>query len=412
MTARGDADLSLAPGAPAPDASLRPRPSNPRFEYFDSLRAIAVGAVLAHHIAYYVEDHYGAWYSAFCARLGVGVTLFFLISGFLLFRPHAASMLAGPPAPRLGVYASRRALRILPAYWLALTLLALWPGLPGVFGPYWWVVYGLLQTYRLDWLFIGLSPAWSLSVEAAFYVVLPFLALALQRAGRGLDPRGRLHLLLVSLASLGIFGVVYRSFTFQSFVLLGTTLPAFLLWFSLGMAVAVASAYYEGRELEWRPARWVAAHPGWCWALAAGVLLAMSQSKVFPRPFSRDPDSMGAYLGVHVLDALVALLVMLPAVFGEREGGLPRRLMATYPLRWLGRISYGLFLWHAPLLMALHERGWSKLIPGMPFLSLTLFGMPVVIACAWLSWRLVEQPALQLAHRRPGRARPGVAPVV
>jgi peptidoglycan/LPS O-acetylase OafA/YrhL len=289
-----------------------------------------------------------------------------------------------------------------------LTLLAVWPGLPGVFEPEWWVFYGLLQTYSRAWIFKGLTPAWSLSVEAAFYIMLPFLALALARAGRRLDLRGRLRLQLVTLAICGAFGLGYRAFTFhqRSLVLLGTTLPAFLLWFAVGMSVAVVSAWHEGRELEWWPTRWLATHSGWCWALAAGVLVGMSLSNTFPRPFSEQPDTMASYLGEHILYALIALLVMLPAVFGEREGGLPRRLMGTRALRWLGRISYGLFLWNHPLLLAFQLRGWSKLIPNMPFLSLTLLGMPVVIACAWVSWWLVEQPALRLAHARRSKRGP------
>jgi peptidoglycan/LPS O-acetylase OafA/YrhL len=387
-------------------------PTNPRFAYFDSLRALAVIAILAHHIAYYVGAQYGAWYSDFCARLGVGVTLFFLISGFLLYRPYAVSMLGGPPPLSVGVYARRRALRILPAYWLALTLLAVWPGLEGVFGSEWWALYGLLQSFSLKWIFKGITPAWSLSVEAAFYVMLPLFALALARAGRGLGRERRLRLQLVTLACFGAFGLGYRAFTFHqhSLVLLGTTLPAFLLWFSVGMSVAVLSAGYEGREREWGPTRWIARNSGWCWTLALGVLVGMSLSKVFPRPFSTEPDTMATHLGEHVLYALVALLVMLPAVFDEREGGLPRRLMGSRALRWLGTISYGLFLWHAPLLSAFQVRGWSRLIPGFPFLSLTLFGVPLVIACAWVSWRLVEQPLLRLAHARRSGQRSAEEP--
>lgn len=390
-------------------ASAHTAPTNPRFAYFDSLRAIAVVAILVHHVAYYVGAQYGAWYSAFCARLGVGVTLFFLISGFLLYRPYAVAMLGGPPALSTRVYASRRALRIVPAYWLALTLLGVWPGLDGVFESDWWALYGLLQSYSLNWIFKGITPAWSLSVEAAFYVTLPFFALALARAGRQLDLGRRLRLQLVALACSGLFGLGYRAFTFHlhSYVLLGTTLPAFLLWFAVGMSVAVVSAWYEGRERAWGLTQWFATHPGWCWAIALGVLVGMSLSNLFPRPFSKEPDTMASHLGEHVLYALVALLMMLPAVFGEREGGWPRRLMGSRALRWLGSISYGLFLWHAPLLSAFQVRGWSTVIPSMPFLSLTLLGVPVVIACAWVSWRLVEQPALRLAHAR--RSAPGPA---
>ena len=59
------------------------------------------------------------------AHLNVGVALFFLISGFLLYRPYALALVHGSEPPRLAAYAKRRFLRIVPAYWVALTLLAL-----------------------------------------------------------------------------------------------------------------------------------------------------------------------------------------------------------------------------------------------------------------------------------------------
>jgi peptidoglycan/LPS O-acetylase OafA/YrhL len=383
----------------------RPAPSNPRFDYFDSLRAVAVVAILVHHIAFYMGGQFTAWYGALSARLGVGVTLFFLISGFLLYRPYAVSMLGGPPSPTIGVYARRRALRILPAYWIALTLLAIWPGLTGVFTSEWWVQYALLQSNRLAWIFHGLHPAWSLSVEAAFYVVLPALALALGRLGRGFGPSGRVRLQLFVLAGLGAAGLAYRGWIFhQNELDLRGTLPSFFFWFAVGMSVAVASAWWEGRESEGRTTAWLAAHPGACWALAAAVFLGASWSSAFPRPFSKELYTTASYCAEHVVYALIALLVMLPAVFGEQARGLPRRVMGTRPFRFLGQISYGIFLWHDPLFGALQLRGASNLIPGLPFLSLLLAGMPVILVCAWLSWRLVEKPAIAISHgRRPVR---------
>jgi peptidoglycan/LPS O-acetylase OafA/YrhL len=161
------------------------------------------------------------------------------------------------------------------------------------------------------------------------------------------------------------------------------------------------SAWRAGRELAWGPTRWLATHPGGCWAIAGLLFGGAALSSAFPRPFTKEAYTTASYVGEHVLYGGIALFVMLPAVFGEREGGLPRRLLGTRPLRWLGRISYGLFLWHSPLLKEFGQLGAGKLIPQAPFLSLALVGMPVVIACAWLSWRFVEQPALRLAHRRP-----------
>src|SRR3954466_7787357 len=82
-----------------------------------------------------------------------------------------------PPAPR--------ALRIVPAYWLALTVLALAPGLPDVFTGRWWVYYGLLQAYDPSWFDKGIVNAWSLSTEVAFYALLPVYAWVAPRVARG-----------------------------------------------------------------------------------------------------------------------------------------------------------------------------------------------------------------------------------
>jgi peptidoglycan/LPS O-acetylase OafA/YrhL len=76
------------------------------------------------------------------------------------------ALLGDTEPPSLVRYAQRRVLRIVPAYWLALTVLALWPGLEGVFTSESWVYYGFVQSFRVDWIFRGLAPAWSLSVEA------------------------------------------------------------------------------------------------------------------------------------------------------------------------------------------------------------------------------------------------------
>jgi peptidoglycan/LPS O-acetylase OafA/YrhL len=121
----------------------------------------------------------------------LGVRIFFMISAFLLYRPYAMAHLHGVSEPALRTYAMRRALRILPAYWVALTVLAIWPGLRGVWTENWWVYYGMLQGYWGSTQFSGLTVAWSLTVEVAFYAALPFLALSLGWLGHGSRAGGR-----------------------------------------------------------------------------------------------------------------------------------------------------------------------------------------------------------------------------
>jgi peptidoglycan/LPS O-acetylase OafA/YrhL len=115
------------------------------------------------------------------------------------------------------------------------------------------------------------------------------------------------------------------------------------------------------------------------------------------------PPTLVHDLSEQVVFAVIAALMMAPAVFGEGAGGLPRRILASPLLTKLGVWSYGIFLWHHPLLGELPGLGADRLVPGSAFLSLTLVILPIAIACGWLSHRFVEAPAMRLG-RRPGGA--------
>ncbi len=130
-----------------------------RFPLFDSLRAIAVLLVLAYHVLDTVLPTAGdAAIRPYAAHMSVGVSIFFVISGFLLYRPFVAARVHGRRWIPLRVYAWRRFLRIVPGYWVALTVIALWLGLPGVLSGSGIVRYYLFgQIYERDALFGGLA---------------------------------------------------------------------------------------------------------------------------------------------------------------------------------------------------------------------------------------------------------------
>jgi peptidoglycan/LPS O-acetylase OafA/YrhL len=136
-----------APAA-APSPALAAPPGSPRFPLFDGLRGIAVLGILSFHCA------------EFSGRIGIGplgrasevaggeaVVVFFVISGFLLYRPYALARATGRRRTPVLRYARRRALRILPAYWIVLTILAVFPAVTGVFTGHWWRYYGYTQAY-------------------------------------------------------------------------------------------------------------------------------------------------------------------------------------------------------------------------------------------------------------------------
>ncbi|HEX2016574.1 MAG TPA: acyltransferase, partial [Solirubrobacteraceae bacterium] len=235
----------------------------------DSLRAIAVFGVLITHTgiasAAVLNPHIGKY----LGRAEAGVALFFVISGFLLYRPFVSARLNGARRPMVRDYARRRLLRIVPAYWLALTVLAVFPGLDGVFTGHWWVYYGFLQIYSNDTILNGIRPAWSLCVELSFYVLLPLYAAAFGAAVARLR-RWQVPLEIVLLAGVGGASLALRFWLHGhhpvSPVL--NALPAHMDWFAAGMGLAVMSAALQGRERLPRAARLIVDYPWLSWLLA------------------------------------------------------------------------------------------------------------------------------------------------
>jgi peptidoglycan/LPS O-acetylase OafA/YrhL len=399
---------ATAPQVDAPSPAVAPPPGNPRFALFDSLRAIAVLAVITFHVVSLSGALARRVVGDVAAMLGSqGPILFFVISGFLLYRPYVAARAAGAPAPSIGRYARRRVLRIVPAYWLALTALALFPGITGVFSGDWWRYYLFLQLYWQDTVTGGIPVAWTLCVEASFYLVLPFWALAVRRFG--------VELRALAVVAAGGAAVQVAAARNELSDLLATTLLGQCTWLALGMALAVASVRAERAPRDPRAVRLVVAHPGLCWlgagAAFAGLTALLQPGGVFgiaravatQQPFAKTIAAIALGVAVNVL--LVA-----PAIFGQGAGGLPRRVLAAAPLAWLGLISYGMYLWHLTVaqLLALPSAPGHFSADGLDLATkvdhlttpvLFVLTLAATTAIAAVSYHLVELPFLRRKER-------------
>jgi peptidoglycan/LPS O-acetylase OafA/YrhL len=362
------------------------------------MRAIAVLCVVAVHAAVYGAAIDGSLGGRLLSHLNVGVTIFFLISGFLLYRPFVAERTGGGAPPAVADYGKRRFLRIYPAYWVALTLLTVLPGLTGV------VSGGGLSQYALFWTLpvgdgrdcfdpgtgCGLAQTWSLVVEVSFYLVLPLYALATARLARGRPTAVWLGWELAVLALLGAASALVQGTSLSSVSWTGATVLSYWLWFALGMALALLSVAFGDAGRLPTAVSTLVRRPLLAW-LGAAFLYAAACAFLPATPFLFGrSDRLAAYL----LYAGIATLLLVPAVFGDGLGGGPRRLLAHPVVAWLGLISYGIFLWH---FVVAFELGFKD---GHDFAFVLAATLAISIAAAATSYYLVEKPLLRLKYRR------------
>jgi peptidoglycan/LPS O-acetylase OafA/YrhL len=331
----------------------------------------------------------------------IGVTIFFLVSGFLLYRPFIAARGGGPDRPEVGDYAKRRFLRIFPAYWLVLTVLTILPGFTGVTGGNPVPQYGLIFTWPVlggpvcyGFTDCGLSQTWSLVVELNFYVVLPLYALVMLRLARGLALRVWIWVEIAILALLGAASLLFM-FVFVPAggpsLWLSSTAAGSWYWFSLGMGLAIASvALDHGESRPWL-VRTVESSPLAFWLCAIGAFLALC----LWLPLNPYELSKAQQVAHHLIFGLIALLLLLPAVFGDWRGGFPRRILAHPLMAWLGLISYGIFLWHLAIATKFGPHG-----ADFPFIWALVAIVSLSTAVAAASYYLLERPILRLKYER------------
>jgi peptidoglycan/LPS O-acetylase OafA/YrhL len=367
------------------------------------MRAVAALAIVVYHV--YLSAAPGAGPAPLGPAVKVtdalqaGVTLFFVLSGFLLFRPYVASVIRGVPLPRLRAYLVNRALRILPAYWAVLLVVALLFEHELLRRPSQLLANAFLaQTYVPSFINgAGIVPSWSLTVEVIFYLLVPLLgvlmAVLVRRAGArplvaAFAPVG----LLIAIGVAAKLAVYHVGLALAD--VLQATFPTHADWFAVGMTLAILRVLWEDGRF---------AFPRW-WPIAAPLLGAAIGAAALELYYAGDLSSVEVQSPIALALGLIASLVFLPA---------PRsRLVALLewrPLAVAGLASYSIFLWHDPLLGALRDHGLT-LAGAAGFLPNLLIVLVVAGTCSALSYRFVEVPALARKRAWEGAAAAPVEP--
>jgi peptidoglycan/LPS O-acetylase OafA/YrhL len=403
---------------------LRPS-TGARLPGIEGLRALAASSIVLYHCWRYSAPigqgfHFGPVDRIFL-HLPLGVTLFFTLSAFLLYRPFAAAVIRERPLPRVAPYLRNRGLRILPAYWVILLIVGLVLHAALVHGTGYQLLTGslaghpgvlasdalLVQGYSRSTILTGIGPAWSLAIEVVFYLALPMLAFigywlarrARTRGGRrlaALAPAGVLLVTGLFWKGVGTFivtgygpgsgwlanwhSVLERSFFLQADL------------FTFGMVVAVLRIDSEDGLL--RLPRW--------WRTACMVAI----------PVIGIPTAAVTGLGhlnfyaYGTITAFVLGLVLALVVLPGKDGRRPRvlRVLESRPFVAVGLVSYSLFLWHEPLQRWLQLHGLTVGGTGGFFLNLVVISV-VAGTLSALTYRFVEVPALRRKARQPSPDR-------
>jgi peptidoglycan/LPS O-acetylase OafA/YrhL len=349
--------------------------------------------------------------------------LFFLLSGFLLFRPFAHATISLGERPSFLRFARSRMLRIFPAYWVALTvtIFLLYDGAR----PVALAMVALLLLVRCFWTGRGLlpallaagiaivtlsttstvmmrfgfanyflvflldsqqgmiGPAWTLCIEVAFYAFLPLFVLAADAwARRAPSVHERATRLAFALVCLLPVGNVYLTFSGEARTL-PTWLPGYIDEFAIGMLLAVAVEVWPTVSVS-RSRQLLAL------AVATGTIVNLCAFRLgAPSPYGNGSA------GLFAPGMEVAFALALASVLMRNERTVLGRILSWRPLVAAGTISYGIYLWHMLVIVRLTGTGaWHGTATN------TVLVLALTAAIATTSWVAVERPAMRRNNRR------------
>ncbi|WP_157555994.1 acyltransferase family protein [Nocardia acidivorans] len=393
----------------------------------DGLRAIVAVTIVAGHVSIYTGDVAAGWNGSFQSDwlgyvvqpLSVAVPFFCVMSGMLLYRQFSGMALKGDRLPSVSAYMWRRALRILPVYWLV------------VIASLAFVTHKDLATWVRSLLFLtiyhknqygtadlpeGLVPTWSLATEVVFYLLLPLIAVGLAwvaaRAGGDLVRRARV--VMLTLTPLFLINVAWVWYVHKPSMGQWPPqwywLPGLIGYFAAGMILGVLADWVDHAP-ERAPALFRAARrrPYLAWIVAALAIVGLGIPALMGKDANTFYPTQGHGLVQFVLHLIAASALVLAVMTARR-----RNRFLSHPIMvWGGQLSYGVYLWHQVVLVSYFK--WRGLELGQgAFLPITLVVLPTAFLLAGATFVLVERPLQRTLRPLLGRApanRPAPSPI-
>ncbi|HLJ33515.1 MAG TPA: acyltransferase [Ktedonobacteraceae bacterium] len=414
----------------------------------DGVRAIACLIVVAYHISLISRDT-NVWVpndpshlilSSIALAGGSGVTLFFVLSGFLLFMPYAKSLLFDSTWPAARLFYMRRVLRIIPAYYASLFLMILLFHQEYLQRAHWHDLF-LFLTFFMDSssaTFEKLNgPFWTLAVEWQFYLLLPLMMLVvglIVRHGTLKWRMWKLTLCLLGIICWGLcsryLGMYYTANTTQTFIVPRPVMndALFFLYgqsgkyledFAVGMFICMCYIYSQRVGPDHPFSVGMRRVSFWLWRAGIVLLFFMAMWHLdwfyvnhwtFLDAISRTYGWFNYFnwLGEICL-ALGFGLCVIAILYGSAHLQHP---FTWRPLRWIGLISFSMYMWHLPLLIiamnlvTYHFAAWGGYrIYGFYWLWVLL----VVIPVSFLMYIWVEKPWMKFGDKfrsQPAKPEP------
>ena len=369
-----------------------------RNKSLDGVRAIATLLIVIYHLfsvsGQTINNPNGL--GQFSGRLNVAVSVFFVLSGYLLSKPFLEGILKNTPFPKPNAFYIKRIVRIMPAYWLA--LLILWKinavNIPNTSG----FIRNILLIHPLTVanVFSGITQTWTLSVELFYYLSLPWIALVIKTRTKNKSPEESLRCIFLILSTLYISSYLFRVFLhyvqikfFETHAIL---LPAHIDTFALGMCIATATVALEAfphlkvrrsRLAQMSPIFFFMSAATWFWSTQIGWGLDFNAS-----PFRVE-------LFGHFLYGISSFCLILPFCLDQGDSRIVK-IMSSQILVWLGTISYGMYLWHFLFLDGhFANTHLPYQISDMGIATRMLITIPCSITLASISYYLIERPLLR-----------------